>query len=293
MKSTHHPRRPDRLAELSTVAYNPNVRPAQYSELVWADRAWVEQALSLNDSNRRLSPAGVRVWTERFNRRRYTLTHQGFAFDHDGYMCDGQHRAKGFLASDCDGFWTMVTYNVDRDSFAVMDNGLIRQPGQLIQGANANVKAAAARLLMDFPRLSFPTNRVDPADVIDVYKALEDKIDAAADLAVPVYRATGINKSMLTALLTIPLETGFDSARIVDFCDRLKDGANLEPDDPRLALRNRWAVESKYLNGVGRLSALFLITRAWNAYVRGERIKRLQLPRGGDASGDDIPEVER
>ena len=277
--------------------YDPHREPAQRTELVFVTPATASRWLAHNHGNRPVSEVTVRRWTDLFNLGRYRLTHQGIAFDQDGNMVDGQHRCSGLSRSDCPGAWVQVTHGVDRAGFAVMDTGNTRRADQFIPGPNASTKAAASRMLTAYPTLSSPTRKVDNETVVSIYHDLQEQIESATDLAISVYRETLINKSMLTALHTVLIAAEFDRARLDEWCRGLETGAGLEAGDPRLALRSRWAIEAKYLNGAGsstgRLAALYLIVRAWNAYASGESLSRLQLPRGGGASNDMIPEVVR
>lgn len=283
---------------LITSAFDPfdhNVRPDQHTELVYVTQPWAHDALTRNVGNRRLSNLHVRMWQERFNKGRYRLTHQGLAFDHTGDLIDGQTRLHGFVRSDCQGFWANVTFNVDRASFAVMDRGGLREGAQLIEGPNADKKAAAARLLLRYPRIIYPTaQRIELEDLLETYSGMREYIDTAIEMAGPVYRETRINMPMLAAVLAVPLSTGYDLEKIAGFIDGLVEGVGLELGDPRLTLRNRFMIEARHLNQTARMNGLFFIIRAWNAYARGERLTKLQLPRGGGGivTNDDLPEVE-
>lgn len=272
--------------------HDPDVKPDQYTELVYVTHQWAEDALSRNVGNRRISEMHVRIWEERYNKGRYRLTHQGIAFDREGYLNDGQHHLHGFQRSKSPGFWTSVTYNVDRASFAAIDGGILRAPAQLIDGGNADKKAAAARMLLQYPRISLPTQRVETEDVLEAYRALQEFIDPAVDMAGQVYRATKINIPMLAATLSVPMSTGYATNKILDFVAGVSEGAGLEADDARLALRNRYTVEASHLNKSDRLSGAYFIIRAWNAYARGESLTKLQRPRGGKVLNSDLPEVE-
>ena len=272
--------------------YDPNTRPDQYATLVFVTRVVALSLLEANHGNRRISEMHVRIWQERFNRRRYRLTHQGIAIDHDGLLEDAQHRLLGFLRSDCDGFWTMITYNVDRASFAAIDGGILRAPAQLIEGSYAEKKIAAARLLTKYPRISHPSARVDTEEQLETYSQLREHIDAAVELASPVYRQTKINIPLLAAVLTIPISTGYDSHKVTTFVRGLTEGAGLDSDDPRLALRNRYTVEAAHLNKSDRLAGSYYIIKAWNAHARGEKLTKLQRPRGSKVTNDALPEVE-
>lgn len=280
------------------MSTDPNEKPGMTPEPQWVTKAQALNWLaSLNRGNRAISEAQVRLWVDRLNLGRYQTTHQGIAFDEAGLLLDGQTRLEALTRSAQRGFWVQVTTNVPRSAFAVMDAGRNRQAAQLIPGPHATAKGAAARLLATYPKLMPSTQRLETAQIIDLYRAHEVAIEDAASLAHRVYRAAGIQPGVHTALLAVVLSADGPPARLVNaWVDALESGAGLESDDPRLALRNRWSVERARLNSggrEGRTDAAFYLTRAWNAYVEGTPMTKLQLPRGSKVTAENMPEVTR
>lgn len=281
---------------MSTSAYELESLPTQYTNVVWVTpevaQEWLE---TLNVENRNLSRVVSKRWADVFSLGRYRLTHQGIAFDEAGNLVDGQHRLWGLAHSTCSGVWMQVTYEVQRSGFVVMDTGHMRQAGHLIPAPHANVKAAAMRLLQNYPVVAPATERVENETVLATYEDLKTYVEAAIDLAAGPYRNAGITFPIHTAVLTVVLASEHPRDRIEAWVEGLTTGAGLEANDPRLALRNRFAVEGRHFNsssGSGRHDATYLIVRAWNAWARGESLSKLQLPRGGTGVGT-IPEVAR
>lgn len=274
------------------------VAPNYATEMRWVTSNQAAHWLAtINIGNRAISSAEERRWVDRFNTGRYMPTHQGIAFDESGHLLDGQTRLSALVKSNLGGIWIMVTTDVPRAAFSVMDAGRNRQAAQLIPGPHATAKGAAARLMLDYPRFAFPSGKVDTTDLIEVYTAHRDSLDEAAGLAHGVYKATGIQPAVHTALLaTVLSSNGSPVDSITSWVEGLSTGASLEATDPRLLLRNRWSVDKSRLNSGGRdarADAAYYLVRAWNAYVTGEAIARLQLPRGSKVTAENMPEVAR
>lgn len=274
--------------------YDSSSPPAQYTHNMFVTPAMASEWIGTKDvGNRRSSVPYIKVWTERYRLRKYLLSHQGIAFDWDGNLRDGKNRLTALasmVGTDFPGVWIPVTFGVDPSSFAIMDTGLARNAGQFIPAPYANEKAAAAKILLDFPLLKVPTRKVDNPDVFAVHDALPELAEAAK-LSHEIYTASGINATSHTAVLTVILASGASRDLVTAWCEGLRTGAGLSIGDPRLALRNKWAVDGQQLSNGGRSArrdGLYYITRAWNAHAAGERLTKLQLPRGGV---DDIPAV--
>lgn len=236
---------------------------------------WLEER---NIGNRPLSQHVVQRYAQDMRDGLWMLTHQGPAFATDGRLIDGQHRIAAVREADMD-VPMHVTYGADPETFTVLDISYRRAPAHLIPGPNASTKAGAARLLTAPPRL-FRDNRAHNRDIVRIVDE-HPAMDAGAALSMRVYSAIKINSSVHTALLVLALESPL--GHLVDEWVRgLETGAGLGATDPRLVLRNRWALEATHLNsGAGRAAGIFLLVRAWNAYARGEEMARLVLPKKG------------
>lgn len=278
----------------TTFSAKPGISP----EPRWVTKSQAQDWLALNKGNRSVSESHVRIWIDRFNLGRYQTTHQGIAFDEAGLLLDGQTRLTGLIRSEVAGMWVQVSTGVPRSAFAVMDAGRNRQAAQLIPGPHATAKGAAARYLLSAPRITQPkSGRIETTVLLDSYEAYREAIDEASLLAHQVYRECPIQTAAHTALLALVIASdGPPVSRIPEWVEGVSMGAGLPADDPRLALRNRWSVDRARLNGGGRESrdmAAYFITRAWNAYILGESMTKLQLPRGSKVTFSAIPEVAR
>lgn len=271
-------------------------RPRHQAELVFVTRAmakeWMEQK---NDGNRKISRAEVKRWADRINLDRYYPTHQGIAFDEGGVLLDGQHRLAGLVASNAPGVWIQITKDLPRRTFDIIDVGRNRQPAQLIPNPNSVSKAAAARVLIGYPKLYARANeRADPSLVVEAYEAHRDSIDRAVEMARPVARACGIPAGIHAAVIaTVISSNGTPAAYLGSWCEGLRSGAGLEVGDPRLALRNRFATDDflRSAGGRARHAAVYLVVKTWNAFIEGSPMTKATLPKAQNSIV--IPELKR
>jgi hypothetical protein len=104
--------------------------------------------LEKNTGNRPVRKNVVDRYADEMKSGQWKATHQGIAFDINGRLVDGQHRLMGIMKADVT-VKMMVTYNVEPDTFAVLDQGAKRNPSDILGGSPrvAEVTSLAARLL--------------------------------------------------------------------------------------------------------------------------------------------------
>jgi hypothetical protein len=248
-------------------------------------RGWLAKQ---NIGNRPLSPHIVRRYVEEMKSGKWLLTHQGPAFDYTDYLIDGQHRLQAVVDSGITvPMW--ITYGADPETFTVLDIGHKRAAAHLIPGPYATIKASATRYMARLPRLVY-TNHQQNRESVAIYNQHQQTLDAAGALSLRIYNAARITSGQMAALLALSLEQGTPDAAREAWIDGLVSGAGLAHGDPRLMLRNRFALHGKELNSTPfRNSSLFLIVRSWNAHLAGERLSRVTLPNGGAVTPSDIP----
>jgi len=98
-------------------------------EQIRATRNFFAAMLHLNHpANRKLNPGRVQWWRDAAAEGRW-FDLDPFYFSSDGFMLDGQHRAKAFGEADLTmDVW--IKFGVDPASFAAMDIGMPRSPAQ-------------------------------------------------------------------------------------------------------------------------------------------------------------------
>ena len=234
-----------------------------------------------NGSNRRLSSHVVKKYAREISEGRWSVHHQGIAFDEAGELVDGQHRLAAVVQAGIPAPF-LVAYGVPRDSFSVMDVGKRRSAGDLI-GANGNNIAAAVRIIRRLTGEAAPggSSHTDALAGNDqVLATLEEwpEVRAIYGDTDRAARAYGGSTSVLVAVAAVALRTPF-ADRVEPFLDGLRTGVGLAADDPRLLLRNRVSSERAAMRG-SRHMALTLVVKAWNAYAVDQGLPFLRYTKG-------------
>lgn len=232
------------------------------------------------ESNRRLSEQIALKYASEITDGRWMVTHQGIAFDREGFLIDGQHRLRAIVLAD-QAVELFVVPNCDAKTFAVLDSGFKRTAAHLVHAPHAQVIASAARYLYvvadDRRRLAggVYTNKATTFETLEVVDAWPELV-ALAPVARSCYQTSKIAAATHLAVLAQAARS-HHAGRIEDWAEGIRSGLFATSTDPRLALRNRWVREARFLNsGNGRTVAYRLIVRAWNAYVEGRQITKLQ-----------------
>jgi hypothetical protein len=230
--------------------------------------------------NRKLSPVVVQRYADDMRRGNWDLTHQGIAFDTEGWLIDGQHRLAAVALSGvaCE-FW--IFPDMPRDTFDKVDGGRARQAHQLLNGPNSVVRAAAVRFLAVADGTAEPftkraayarlNNTQTLAEVRKWGAALEESVRSA----VTNVRRSRVVAAPHAAVLTQALYTEHASC-IPAWLEGLATGAMLAETDPRLRIRSVFS--SRTSASVGdRTKAYAVIVKAWNAYVTGKTVRNLSF----------------
>lgn len=252
---------------------------------------WLEHR---NKGNRHLSPLVANRYAEAMRSGRWRLTHQGIAFDAEGYILDGQHRLQAVVIADIPvEFWVMP--NCDRDTFTVLDVGRRRQAGHLIDHPHRVMIAAAARYVgaIDGTLIGAISSgvlaaRVDNDQVIAVVDAWPELKDLSG-IASSCYKAGRISGSPHLAMLAQAARTRH-AHRITEWADGIINGVGLSGTDPRLHLRNRFMREqgARWSSSEAqRVLAYGLIVTAWNYWAVGRPMSVLKVKR----TGEPVPPV--
>lgn len=204
-------------------------------------------------------------------------------FTPDGELANGQHRLSAVIKAGWVGDM-LIAFDVPAENFLVHDTGRRRIASQFVRIPRAKVVAAIARLVLWYDN-SHPAPPRGPAasfdndELLAFIDANEDDLLTAATSAEQVAKKTGIPGSVHGAILFIAARGEMDPDRIASWVDGLASGAGLSVGDPRLALRERIARVPAIRRD--QVALWYLITRAFNAYMHGRDISKLN----GDTSG--------
>jgi hypothetical protein len=246
-------------------------------------RDWLENRNA--ERQRRYSKYMAQKWADVMLSGRWKCTHQGLAFDWDGFLIDGQHRLGAVILTGLTvEMW--VHPNCDPDTFDVLDQGYKRQASHLIRTPNAKAVAAAARILAVVTKAvplsqnveggvydgSLPTDVV--LEVVELWPELGDYATPVAN----AYRYSKISMPMHLAIVVQASRTRYGD-RLASWFDGLTNGVGLEGSDSRLHLRNRFVRDGRLL-AHQRNQCYNLIAKAWNAHAQQRPMGVLKTTEG-------------
>lgn len=215
---------------------------------------------------------------------RWLTTHQGIAFDEDGYMIDGYHRMRAIMMTGVP--ITMYVHpKCSFDTFSVLDSGYKRNAAQLMRVPYASTVAASARVIAAVKEgygkggsYAVYVNSIETDELLAIVEKWPELITFAPLTAV-VHTACNVSRTMHTAVMAMASRTKY-ADHIDPWLDGMATGAGFSITDPRLHLRNRWARDAGYLNSAWqRVNAFNLIVRAWNNYAQDREMQQLKAPR--------------
>jgi hypothetical protein len=254
----------------------------------WLDNRNLSENRPFN--NRRVSNHIVRKYAEAMSEGRWLLTHQGIAFDREGWLLDGQHRLHAIIEAGIP-VEVMVIPGCDPETFSILDTGLRRQAGQLIP-VNGKTVAAAARIIGTVTG-AWSVRHVS-AGIYDTQATNDQILAVVADwpelteLSRPVvlcYQKVRINVATHLAVAA-QAQRGEYAGKLPAWFESLKSGEGLTGKDSRLLLRNRFIRDHRELNGGNaRGSSYRFVARAWNAYAQDRQLGVLR-------AHDDMPPPE-
>jgi hypothetical protein len=238
---------------------------------------------------RPLNDPRVRGFAAQMAAGQWRVTHQPIGITPDGICVDGQHRLHAVVLAG-QGVPMSVAYDVDAETFDVIDVGAKRSPGNILSIAgftDGRTVAAAARLYLTYLETVGTATRwanrkgpgphaITESHILafvrtDMGQRMIGQTRAAAAVASSVGRS-GIRSSMMTTLAIIAEENGATST-FDEFVERLESGARLDERSPILAYRRFLAlstVSQTYSHSHARQQVIVLAgLKAWNDYANG------------------------
>ena len=161
-----------------------------------------------NPRNRTISEGVVQIYATDMKHGRWTLTHQGIAFDENDDLIDGQHRlwAVIFSGKEIEMMVTRgiplkeVKNGVELFPMDSIDSGRIRTTGQKLQLShgvkNGNVVAAAVRGIVSMASPTASGKRITTSTSLAIYNIYGKDIEAIVDT---------LNSQKRVAHITAPL----------------------------------------------------------------------------------------
>lgn len=283
-----------------------NELPAEFrgikTEPVLINKAIAEEMLTHNkphkpgvaDTNRKVSPAVIRRYATIMLRGGWRLTHQGIAFKASGDLEDGQQRLLAILEAAKTNpdiaVWMMVTRGFVEATFPYLDQGRRRKIADVASSAgipNGTQAAATGKLFYAYMTVPFdkPSDWHNP----DAFtgEVMVELFHTYPNLAVAVDRVRNNrfvgNITAISTFMALALELRPD-VDVEKFIYRLETGMDGRDGEPAWELRERLIGLVKRGMNQGRVEQLALCIKAFNAYLRGERVKVLRFAMGADAA---------
>ena len=253
-----------------------------------------QQWLAQNTRNRHPDKNRVSTYARIMREGRWILGNDAIAFDSHGVLVNGQKRLMALVETGTTHRF-IVLEGADPEDQNVMDVGQPRRAGQqlhIIGWKNGNVAAGIVRALIRWHAGEMTSKYNPQVDEIALFaENHQDKLITSTDVASRVGRRTAINRMLAGAVCF----TGLDLAQehpekikpedVLEFFALLETGANMEPNNPIMVLRER---ALRYRSGTGsrriiqsEVEQLSDLVRTWNAWRKNRRYTKLQPGKNG------------
>lgn len=272
------------LRGTQSAGYNPRERDgagmsrqvsASSGTVITVEKIGPKEAQALlakNFSNRRIRPSRVEMYADMMTRGQWLMTGEPIIMKVDGSLVNGQHRLLAVIQSDTTQEFAIVR-NATDTVFEVVDTGLSRQPGDVLDTTTyVTTKAAAIRALWVIemggdPRKTQDLVLVSRHDIADYYRQHHGEIDAAAELQGTMQGKFGnYNPSAMTAFIVLAWR--HNKTKADAFVYAVREGVGLTRGDPRLVLRN--SMSSTKVKRTNRGQYLMMYIKMFNAWLQGE-----------------------
>lgn len=180
----------------------------------------------------------------------WKVTHQAIALDPSGLVLDGQHRLHAIVRAGVP-VQVQLARDVPRATFDVIDTGAPRSPGDVLRIAghvNTHILAAACRMNLAYDVVVGTTDTFKVArgsfTTTDVLREADSDRGLVTHQAIPVASSiartlgrSGFGAWLATAITVLRTTPDISPTIALDFLTALRDGVNLSPGSPILALR--------------------------------------------------------
>jgi hypothetical protein len=254
---------------------------------------WLENR---NLHNRRKSNVTARKYSKTIRGERWKCTHEGIAFDRDGFLIDGQHRLMAIVETGITVKMFVIPFveGMDEDTFGVLNSGNRRQAAQMLHFPGSAAAAAAAKILGvvddSFSDGTHVTGGVvatnaendEVLDVVDDWPELRSLTTSTS----AAYKTSRIPQSIHLAMLAQASRTRY-APRMQSWIEGLSTGIGLgEEDARRFVMRRFVGAERQFSDASGRAVGYRLLVKAWNCHATDKPMKKLQA-----SLNEAVPEV--
>lgn len=258
-----------------------------------------EQLLTkANPDNRLMRKHRVRKYATEMSAGRWLMTGDPIRIAPDGTLVDGHHRLAAVLESKAT-IQSVVIRDIPMDIYPVIDTGLARTAADALRssgiGGNGNHIAAIAKLMIayDLGINWFDTTamaEITHSLIVDWVNENYDEVHWANNIGAKMNHGVGgIHTAWAVAAIIASRRTS--QWRVDEFMDTTRLGANLQPGDPRLAIRN-WIARhhGKWSGQASKLNAHTYV-KTFDAWHNGRRLAAIRpWANGDDASFMKTPQ---
>lgn len=244
-----------------------------------------ERLLERNVRNRPLKSQSLAFLCRELREGRWRQNGDTIRIDADGNLIDGQHRLEAVRLTGI-SITTLLVTDLEPDVFDTIDSGARRSAGDTLAVAgekNGRNLAAALVLVDELLTSDTPFGRsvkVSNAEILlmlDKYTGVRDSISwgkaLSPRLAVPPSLSTALHY-----VLSL-----HDRVKAERFFQSIQTGELLQANDPEYLLRERLLDNSTAKGKMSRRYMAALFIKAWNASLRGQKLKFLRFREVGDA----------
>jgi hypothetical protein len=246
-----------------------------------------------NTHNRNLRNTAVTLYARDMINDNWLLTGETIKFAEDGSLLDGQHRLWAIIEAD-KTVQMFVARGLVPETQKVMDTNLRRSTGDMLKLAgysNHMNLAAAARLAMTY-EVGVPARR-RKSDAAPTHLETSEFVEANPELVEAVTAAMGYRRTidMPSSVLAVAMWElkKLDEEMCQTFFDTLSQNKTHGIGDPRNALIQRLSSARRASENIPQNAYLSMVFRAWNTWVKGEEMYRLQVSNSRDGGLIAIP----
>jgi hypothetical protein len=195
-------------------------------------------------------------------------------------LFNGGHRCEAVIMAN-HAIPVMISWDADPDTFDYIDCNLRRTAAQFVSAANAQMRAAAARITLWYVRdFDSPLNTSRPRysthELLTENEDRDEAFGAMAKLAENVYKNTSIPPSIALAVFAIAYEYGY-ADEIGDFVDQVAHPERSYDGSGAAVLRARYRQGFRTARRREITEDWRMLVRALELHLAGQKITKLLL----------------
>jgi hypothetical protein len=246
--------------------------------------------ISRSDFNRKTDTNLVAHYADQIKKGEWILTGQGISISKSGDLIDGKHRCHAVILAN-KSIETLIIYDLSQDTFSMYDTGKKRNASDVLFISKVASAPTIATIIRKYASINkglhiqngFSTVGVTNSRALDLYNNHASDLDYIVRYAFRLYKKNKLmSVSDIGAIYFYLLnDKGYDLLTIESFFNQL---FGIEPVNLIIIDRLRDVI-IKNISSQYKLttkSRMAYIIKAWNAYVKRDRIKRLSYDPGSE-----------